>query len=247
MTAGTAAGLARRTRAGLAVDLVVLTVRDGALTVLLVDRGGGPFRHRWALPGGFVHHDEELEDAAARELREETGLHATDLHLEQVRTYASCGRDPRGRVASVAYLAIAPDLPPPTAGSDASDARWVAVDRVGRLAFDHNTILADGVERSRSKLEYSPLAASFCPEPFTIGELRGIYEAVWGVRLDRRSFHRTVCGVDGFLVPTGERRTSPTGRPAPLYRRGRAGALRPAIPRPSPGGHRDLRETGRQQ
>jgi 8-oxo-dGTP diphosphatase len=224
----------RRTRAGLAVDLVILTVRDGTFTVLLVDRGSGPFRHRRALPGGFVHHGEELEDAATRELREETGLPTGGLHLEQVRTYASCGRDPRGRVASVAYLAIAPDLPVPTAGSDASSARWVAVDRVGRLAFDHNTILADAVERARSKLEYSPLAAAFCPEPFTIGELRAIYEAVWGVRLDRRNFHRKVSGVDGFLVPTGDRRTPPTGRPALLYRRGRTGTLHPAILRPSP-------------
>jgi 8-oxo-dGTP diphosphatase len=106
------------------------------------------------------------------------------------------------------------------------------VGRQGRLAFDHDRILADAVERARAKLEYSPLAAAFCHEPFTVAELRAVYEVVWGVRLDPRNFHRKVTGVEGFVTPTSERRNLPTGRPAALFRRGRATVLHPAMLRP---------------
>ena len=224
---------ASKAQVSLAVDLIILTIRDSHLDVLLVERGKEPYLSCLALPGGFVRDDEDVDEAAVRKLREETGIRAENLHLEQVRTYASIGRDPRGRVASVAYLAIAPNLPAPTAGRDTATANWVPVDRVGHLAFDHNVILADAVERARSKLEYSPLAAAFCGESFTIGELRAVYEVVWGVRLDPGNFHRKVTSVDGFLVSTGERRSPPMGRPAVLYRRGHAVVLHPAILRPT--------------
>jgi 8-oxo-dGTP diphosphatase len=217
----------------LAIDLVILTIRADRLNVLLIERGNEPYRNRRALPGGFVRAAEDLDEAAVRELREETGIQGETLHLEQVRTYASPGRDPRGRVASVAYLAIAPDLPTPTAGTDAASAHWVPVDHADRLAFDHDVILGDAIERARSKLEYSPLAAAFCHEPFTIGELRAVYEAVWGCTLDPRNFHRKVTGVDGFVIPTGDRRSPPVGRPASLYRRGDAAILHPAMLRPA--------------
>src|SRR5690348_9010369 len=140
------------------VDLVVLTIRAGALHVLLVRRKFPPYRGRWALPGGFVNENEDLGAAAARELAEETSL--TTGHLEQLGTYGAPRRDPRGRVVTVAYLALVPDLPAPTAGSDASGAAWRPVSRPGPagLAFDHGRILADGVERARAKLEYTPLA-----------------------------------------------------------------------------------------
>jgi 8-oxo-dGTP diphosphatase len=218
----------------LAIDLVILTIRDDRLAVLLIQRGHEPYRGRPALPGGFVRGREDLDDAAVRELGEETGLDGRTLYLEQVRTYASPDRDPRGRVASVAYLAIAPDLPVPVAGTDAAAAQWVPVARANRprLAFDHDVILRDAVERARAKLEYSPLATAFVPEEFTIGELRGVYEAVWGAPLDPRNFHRKVTGVDGFVVPTGERRNPHTGRPAGLYRRGTATLLHPPMLRP---------------
>ena len=140
-------------------------------------------------------------------------------------------RDPRGRVVSVAYLAVLPDLPVPTAGTDATAAAWHAVDDVDRasLAFDHDTILDDGVERARAKLEYSPLAVSFCGREFTVGELRRVYEAVWGERLDPRNFHRKVTRTGGFVVPTGRSTNRDGGRPARLYRRGRASVLHPPM------------------
>ena len=216
------------------VDLVVFTIRDDALCVLLVRRGGPPYRGRWALPGGFVHEDEDLEAAAWRELAEETGLDELPVHLEQLATYGSPRRDPRGRVVSVAYLALAAGLPEPAAGTDAASARWLPVSGLsgaGRLAFDHDRILADGLERARAKLEYSPLATAFCPPEFTVAELRHVYEAVWGSELDPRNFHRKVTGTPGFLVPTGRRTTRRGGRPALLYRRGTTELLNPPITR----------------
>lgn len=212
------------------VDLVALTIRGGRLTTLLVRRGIPPYQGDWALPGGFVHDDEDLPDAAARELREETGI---DGHLEQLASYGAPDRDPRGRVVTVAYLALLPDAPTPTPGSDAAGAAWRPVDASpARLAFDHDRILADGVERARAKLEYTPLATAFCPATFTIAQLRGVYEAVWGRRLDPRNFHRKVTGTPGFAEPTGESITGDRGRPAQLYRRGSARALHPPLLRP---------------
>ncbi|WP_329115047.1 NUDIX hydrolase [Streptomyces sp. NBC_01353] len=238
------------------VDLVVLTVRGHALCALVVRRGEAPFQGRWALPGGFVRDDEDLGAAAARELVEETGLCVHDpgapspmpsngAHLEQLATYGDPQRDPRMRVVSVAHLALAPDLPAPRAGGDANSARWAPVEEVlGKdgspereeghepLAFDHAQILADGVERARSKIEYSSLATAFCPPEFTVGELRRVYEAVWGVALDPRNFHRKVTGTPGFLVPAGGTTTRQGGRPAQLFRAGGATLLNPPMLRP---------------
>ncbi|RZT15262.1 8-oxo-dGTP diphosphatase [Kribbella sp. VKM Ac-2569] len=220
---------------GLATDLVILTVRDGRLQVLLIRRGIPPYRGRWALPGGFVRPNEDLETTARRELAEETGLSAERIHLEQVATYGAPDRDPRGRVVSVAYLALVPDLPAPVAGSDAASASWVdatdVLDDSGRLAFDHYRILADGVERARAKLEYSPLATAFCPPEFTISELRGVYEAVWGLPLDPRNFHRKVTKTPDFVEPAGTTTTRDGGRPAQLFHRGTATTLHPPMTR----------------
>ncbi|TDW97867.1 NUDIX domain-containing protein [Kribbella sp. VKM Ac-2566] len=220
---------------GLATDLVILTVRDGRLQVLLIRRGIPPYQGRWALPGGFVRPDEDLETTARRELAEETGLSAERIHLEQVATYGAPDRDPRGRVVSVAYLALVPDLPAPVAGSDAASASWVdatdVLDDSGRLAFDHHRILTDGVERARAKLEYSPLATAFCPPEFTISELRGVYEAVWGLPLDPRNFHRKVTKTPDFVEPAGGTTTRDGGRPAQLFHRGTATTLHPPMTR----------------
>jgi 8-oxo-dGTP diphosphatase len=228
------------------VDLVVLTVRRHALCALTVRRGEEPFQGQWALPGGFVRADEDLASAAARELAEETGLRVngdsrTGVHLEQLATYGDPDRDPRMRVVSVAHLVLAPDLPAPTPGGDAGGAEWKPVSRLlgrpgqspdERLSFDHTTILTDGVERARSKIEYSSLAAAFCPPEFTVGELRRVYEAVWGVSLDPRNFHRKVTGTPGFLVPVGGTTTRQGGRPAQLFRAGGATILNPPMLRP---------------
>ncbi|MBO3094022.1 NUDIX hydrolase [Cellulomonas dongxiuzhuiae] len=215
------------------VDLVVLTLRGGELHVLLVERGAEPWRGHWALPGGFVRPDEGLDAAAERELAEETGVHDVPGHLEQLASYGDPGRDPRMRVVSVAYLALAPDLPEPRAGTDAAQAAWVPVVRAQReaLAFDHARILADGLERARAKLEYSSLATAFCGPEFTIGDLRRVYEAVWGATLDPRNFHRKLTGVPGLLVDTGRTRTEGRGRPATVYRRGDVTTLHPPLTR----------------
>ncbi|MCF4123570.1 NUDIX domain-containing protein [Antribacter sp. KLBMP9083] len=239
------------------VDVVALTVRDGALHVLLVERLLDPFRGARALPGGFVLPGESLEQAATRELAEETGVTAPasaatgeatrsgratavgqpEWHLEQLRTYGPQDRDPRGPVLSVAYLLLAPAFGLPEAGGDAAAAGWFPVP-ARDLAFDHDRILADGVERARAKLEYSPLATAFCHEEFTVAELRHVYEAVWGTHLDARNFHRKATGTPGFLEPTGHVTTDGPGRPAELYRlvpgvSPTAAVLHPPILRPA--------------
>ena len=214
------------------VDLVLLTIRQRALHVLLIRRGIEPFRGRWALPGGFVHDDEDLDSAAARELREETGVDPSAGHFEQLATYGTPGRDPRGRVVTVAYLALLPDLPAPVAGSDAAGAEWRSFEEATDLAFDHDRILADGLERARAKLEYTPLAAAFCPVEFTVADLRDVYETVWRTRLDPRNFHRKVTSAQGFIEPTGHSASRDRGRPAQLFRRGPATLLHPPLMRP---------------
>ena len=214
------------------VDLVVLTIRDDGLQVMLVRRGEEPFADALALPGGFVRPDEGLSQAAARELAEETRLTVGGAHLEQLASYGDPGRDPRMRVVTVAYLALAPEMPLPQAGTDAADARWVTVADVLEgdvLAFDHQRILADGVERARAKLEYTPLAAAFCPPEFTIAQLRRVYEIVWGTALDPRNFHRKVTGTPGFVIPAGTATAGERGRPAQLYRTGPAQQLHPPL------------------
>lgn len=217
------------------VDLVVLTVHADTLQALVVERGEEPFKGQLALPGGFVRPDEDLDAAAARELREETGLSETDVHVEQLASYGSPDRDPRMRVVTVAYIALAPDLPSPVAGTDAAAAYWMPVSeldtRNSTLAFDHKQILRDGVERARAKFEYSPLATAFCGSEFTITELRRIYEAVWGVSLDPRNFHRKATKSPGFLEATGEATTRDGGRPAQLFRAGQSKILHPPLMR----------------
>jgi len=213
------------------VDLVVLTIRDGRLTVLLVERGGEPFRGMRALPGGFVHPEEDLQAAAYRELKEEAGVARRHVVLEQLATYGAPDRDPRGRVVTVAWLALGADLPEPRAGTDAAAAHWTPVDealsRGPRLAFDHRQILTDGVERARAKLEYTGYAAALIPRPFTIGELHAVYESVWGVELDRANFQRKVLASRGFLTPADGMRDGTRGRPARLYAGDARAALNP--------------------
>jgi 8-oxo-dGTP diphosphatase len=224
------------------VDVVLLSIRQGRFSVLLVRRAGHPEKGKWALPGGFVRAVEDLEAAALRELAEESGMSSlpAGMHLEQLRTYGTPGRDPRGRVVSVAYVALVPDLPAPRAGSDADLARFWPVAGLFRsggpkLAFDHAKIIRDGIQRAQAKIEYSPLATAFLEEPFTLSELRAIYEEVWGVRQDPSNFRRKVLGLEGFVTPVGELAAPPKGssggRPADLYRRDRAGPLWPPLRR----------------
>ena len=221
------------------VDVVAFTIVDDQLEILLVRRGQDPYAGCWALPGGFVRPQEDLDTAALRELREETGVVAGPGHIEQLATYGAPERDPRMRVVTVAYWAILADLPTPRGGGDAADADLFPVVMVEadalRLAFDHGRIIADAVERVRSKLEYTTLAAQFCPPEFTISRLRKVYEAVWNARIEPGNFHRKVTRTPGYLHPTGGR-TDPQpggGRPAEKYRAGHAVYFSSPIPRSS--------------
>ena len=233
------------------VDLAIFTIRAGLLAVLLVQRSDHPYQGYWALPGGFVQADESTDQAARRELAEETGVSAFAGHLEQLRTYSDPDRDPRMRVVSVAHVALAPGLPDVRPGGDAAAARWWPVEDTGLdntgldntggdglpLAFDHTRILADARDRIRAKLEYTTLAAAFTDEPFTLADLRRVYAAVWGSAPDLANFRRKVLGTEGFVV---EAQRSPVaaagaagGRPPLLYRRGPATTLHPPLLRPA--------------
>lgn len=233
------------------VDLAIFTIRAGLLAVLLVQRRDHPYQGCWALPGGFVQADESTDQAARRELAEETGVSVFAGHLEQLRTYSDPDRDPRMRVVSVAHVALAPDLPDVRPGGDAAAVRWwpavdVGLDDSGGtglagerlpLAFDHARILADARDRVRAKLEYTTLATAFTDEPFTLADLRRVYAAVWGSAPDLANFRRKVLGTEGFVV---EAQRSPVaaagaagGRPPLLYRHGPATTLHPPFLRPA--------------
>jgi 8-oxo-dGTP diphosphatase len=208
------------------VDVVILTMAAGELHVLLVSRGEAPFRGMWAIPGGFKRPTETLDEAALRELREETGVDGTAL-LTQFGAYGDPGRDPRMNVVTVAYLAVVRDVGPIVGGSDATAAALVKVadvlDGTIELAFDHLRIVRDALERVRVELELGGLATAFVGPTFTLAELRAVYEAVWGVQLDGANFRRRVAE-GGWVIPTGERaQPGPSGgRPAELYRAGDA-------------------------
>jgi 8-oxo-dGTP diphosphatase len=217
-------------KAELSVDAVLFTIISTQLEVLLIRRRSPPFEGCWAIPGGFVDvaSGESLDEAAARELEEETGLRASELYLEQLYTFGAPGRDPRGRVISVAYYALVrPDLHAQVqAGDDASDAAWSTVadllDGGGstRLAFDHAEILETAVARIRGKIDYVPrIAISLLPAAFTAAEFRRVHEIVKGVTFDASNFHKRFRRMvaDETIVKTGERRKT-GGAPAELYR-----------------------------
>lgn len=209
------------------VDVVILTMSEGALNVLLVRRGRAPFEGMWAIPGGFKRPTETLDQAATRELSEETGVDSARL-LAQFGAYGDPGRDPRMNVVTVAYLAVLRDVGTLVAGTDAAGAALVPVSDVLRekvpLAFDHLRIVRDAVERVRVDLEVSGIATAFVGPTFTLAELRAVYEAIWGVQLDAANFRRSLAAEEGWVIPTG-RHTRPGaagGRPAELFRAGRA-------------------------
>jgi 8-oxo-dGTP diphosphatase len=209
------------------VDIVILTMFEGELHVLLVRRGEAPFKGMWAIPGGFKRPTETLDDAAKRELSEETGVDAASL-LTQFGAYGDPARDPRMNVVTVAYLAVLRDVGAVVAGSDAADALLVPVSEVLNehldLAFDHQRIVRDSIERVRVELEVSGIATAFVGTTFTMAELRTVYEAIWGVQLDAANFRRSVVAENGWVIPTGRRArpSSAGGRPAELFRAGRA-------------------------
>lgn len=208
------------------VDVVVLTMSNGRLHVLLVRRGLAPFEGMWAIPGGFKRPNESLDEAAKRELVEETGVDGASL-LTQFGAYGDPGRDPRMNVVTVAYFAVIREVGEVVPGTDAAAAALIPVSEAlnGKieLAFDHRRILGDAVERVRADLGLTGIATAFVGPTFTLAELRAVYEGVWGVHLDGANFRRRVLAESGWVIPTGRRARpgSTGGKPAELYRAGR--------------------------
>ena len=198
------------------VDIVIFALRDWELQVLLIQRGLPPFEGRWALPGGFVRDGESLEEAARRELAEESGVR--DVYLEQLYTFGEPARDPRGRVVTVAYYALlTTEIAPLVAGTDAGAARWMPARAHPPLAFDHEDILRYALERLKNKLEYTTVGFQLLPGKFTLGQLQRVYEAVLGRPLDKRNFRRKMALL-GVLKPLQEWVHDGPSRPAQLYK-----------------------------
>jgi 8-oxo-dGTP diphosphatase len=196
------------------VDIVLFTIRDRQLHLLLIRRLAKPFENRYALPGGFVREEESLDAAATRELREETGVEK--VYLEQLYTFGDPKRDPRGRVITVAYYALAPHTQALRAGTDASDAGWFPLTGLPSLAFDHRKIVEYAHQRIRNKLDYTNVGFELLPDNFTLTELQLVHEAILGQSLDKRNFRRKIIQ-KGIVKATREWRH--TGRkPALLYR-----------------------------
>jgi 8-oxo-dGTP diphosphatase len=198
-------------------DVVVFTLREQRLHLLLIRRVNPPYADMWALPGGFLDIDEDLDRCAARELAEETGL--SGLFLEQLYTFGRPDRDPRDRVISVAYYALLPEhrLSEPHAASDAAAVGWFPVDELPPLAFDHGDIIRLAHQRLVAKLDYSNIALQFMPETFTLSELQRVYESVRGEALDKRNFRKHIMA-RGQIEETGGQRRSGKHRPAREYR-----------------------------
>jgi 8-oxo-dGTP diphosphatase len=197
-------------------DVVLFTLRENELQLLLIRRRGEPFAGAWALPGGFLEIDEDLERCAQRELEEETGI--AGVYLEQLYTFGTPGRDPRERVISVAYYALAPSdglvLRP---ASDAAAVRWFPIGQLPPLAFDHAEIIRMAHQRLVAKLDYSTIAFQFLPETFTLTELQAVYETLLDAELDKRNFRKWARALDQ-IEETGELRRRGSHRPARVYR-----------------------------
>jgi 8-oxo-dGTP diphosphatase len=203
-------------RPALTVDCVVFGFDEGELKVALIQRALDPFKGKWALPGGFVHIDETLDDAARRELAEETGL--KDVYLEQLYSFGDLRRDPRERIVSVAYYAlVALGKHTLHASTDAASAAWFCVADLPSLAFDHDRILSVAVQRLKGKLRYQPIGFELLPEKFTLSQLQHLYEAILERDLDKRNFRKKILGMD-LLVETDEIEQDVAHRAARLYR-----------------------------
>ena len=203
----------------ISVDVAALTVENDTLKVLTIECASDPFRGQRALPGGLLHNNETTEDGALRKLKEDTHLKPPKKYLEQLKTYGPLERDPRGPVIAIVYLILLPPHEAQLSPSLPSRAQWQPVSQFAdrtTLAFDHNFVLEDAIERARSKIEYTPIATSFCPEEFTISQLRKIYEAVWNTKVEPRNFNRKIQAAH-ILESTGKKEQS-IGRPAELFR-----------------------------
>ena len=196
-------------------DIVIFTIRDNQLKLLLIMRGGEPYKGEWALPGGFIQLDEDLESSARRELEEETGV--SGVFLEQLYTFGAISRDPRERVITVSYYALAPsDKIVLQAATDAEAVGWFSMDELPKLAFDHQKIVDMAHERLVAKLDYSTIAFQFMPKEFTLSELQNVFETILREEMDRRNFRKWALALDQIEETGGECREG-AHRPAKLY------------------------------
>jgi len=203
-------------RPAVTADITIFTVRNDELNVLLIKRAEQPFQGEWALPGGFLQENEGPDEAAARELVEETGV--SDVYLEQLSTFGAPGRDPRGHVITIAYSALIPsDNLELTASTDAEGVAWFAIDKLPDLALDHDEILELAHDRLVAKLEYSTIAFQLMPESFTLTELQHVYELIERKAIDKRNFRKRMLALD-LIEATGEEKREGPHRPAKLYR-----------------------------
>ncbi|HEV7557603.1 MAG TPA: NUDIX domain-containing protein [Kofleriaceae bacterium] len=203
-------------RAALAVDCVVFGLDEVDLKVLLIQRRLQPFQHAWALPGGFVHVDETLDEAARRELAEEAGV--TDIYLEQLYTFGTLDRDPRERVVTVAYFALAKLSDHRIrAATDAMGVGWFSLDELPKLAFDHSEVVTTARDRLRGKVRYAPVGFELLPPRFSLTQLQRLYEIILGTDLDKRNFRKKILAMD-LIVETDEVEQNVRHRAARLYR-----------------------------
>ncbi len=200
-----------------AVDTLIFTIRNNDLMILLIKIKDGPYKNKWALPGGLVQIDETLDMAAKRVLRKKAGVKG--VYLEQLYTFGDLNRDKRGRIISVAYFALlnSDKLKLKTLEDFYSDIAWKNINSLPPLAFDHKKIINYGLERLKRKMEYTNVVYGFLPQEFTLTEMQKVYETVWNKKLDKRNFRKQVQKL-GIIEPTGKTRHSERNRPAKLYR-----------------------------
>ena len=202
-------------RPSVTVDVLLFTILEGGLNILLIKRNEEPFKDSWALPGGFVKMAESLDEAAARELFEESGVNKQ--YLEQLYTFGKPDRDPRTRVITVAYMALTTQdswtLKP---DGDASEASFFPIDKLPKLAFDHQEIVDYGLRRLRAKLGYTNIVLGLVPNSFTLTELQNVYEAILKTKLDKRNFRKKILST-GLILASGKKVAGIAHRPAMLY------------------------------
>jgi len=199
------------------VDLVIFTVIDNELKVLLIKRGQEPFIDFWALPGGFVRINESLEEAALRELKEETGIQK--VYLEQLYTFGNPKRDPRGRVVTISYFALVDSTkikPVVTGEEQIKDVMWFSINKLPKLGFDHEDIVKYALKRLCYKLEYTAIGFGLLPEFFTLTDIQELYEIILNEKLDKRNFRKKILSMN--LLETTKKYRKGQHRPALLYK-----------------------------
>ncbi|MCB1111173.1 MAG: NUDIX hydrolase [Chlamydiales bacterium] len=207
--------LSNRTHYALSVDCVVFGFKEQTLNVALIERKNPPFQGHWAIPGGFIEEEETVEEAAIRELQEETGI--ADLYLEQFHVFSEPGRDPRGRVITVAFFALVnAGEYTLTASQDAAKAQWWPMDALPEVAFDHREIIDMALEALRDAVNKKPIVFALLPKEFTLSALQKLYEEIFGIEMDKRNFRKKMVD-QGYICPLGKKTKGEQHRPAELY------------------------------